>query len=138
MRTFLSLSIIILITTANIASAADLSIRFEARGLGSDVQWSDVANGFILDVYLEATTPMVSAGISVLGDSGFQHAGTVDGGIEGILNYQRDQGWSNSAFSAETFGPGTLPLGGGSGSELGTICTSSETGATRLLNSIPA
>ena len=131
----ISLAAVVMMATASVAWAVDVRVRFEARGLGSDVQWSQIKDGFILDVYLDADAPMVSAGFSIAGDPGFGHEGVevVIGDSLSLANYEEAQGWSGSPSDGETFSPASLPLTGGASNELGTIAIDLNAGASNGL-----
>ncbi len=136
MRTFLAGFGVVLMGMASVASAGEVSIRFEARGHGSTVPYADIANGFILDIYLEADGPMRAAGISIDGDSGFAYAGTSDywGAIINYADVVPDNtlpsstaGWSLA--SGIRLDAGNLPLTGGAENELGSVAADLTSGA---------
>lgn len=102
-RSFLSgLAVVLLL--ASISSAAT-TVDLEARGLGSVIQWSDIAGQtFLVDIVITTDVPIVSAQMALEGDAGFGYpGGDIFGGPP---NPEYAPGW----LDGDQFpGPGMLP-----------------------------
>lgn len=106
----------VLTLAANATFAATVSITLDARTLCSEVSYGDVTGGFVLDVFLEADEPMLSASITLDGNGGFHHLGTE--GVPGMPGPDHYGPVWDGGGDVNQVPPGYLPLSGGIGNEL--------------------
>jgi hypothetical protein len=77
MRLLFAMCVMLLLSHGS-SYASVVDVTLEARGLGSEVSYNDVASGFILDVYFDADVPMWAAQVVLDGNSSFYYEPFLD------------------------------------------------------------